>query len=133
MAQEELTSVAVTAGIRIQATSRYMPDRSMPLAGHYAFSYPVRIRNESPPPAQLRHRHWVITDASGSVEEVQGAGVVGEQPVLQPGAEFEYSSSVVLKTPRGSMRGAYLMQRPSGRTFRAGVAPFTLAPPHSLN
>jgi ApaG protein len=133
MAQEDQTSVAVTAGIRITVTSHYQPDRSLPLAGHYVFSYTVRIRNEGPQAAQLRHRHWIITDVSGRTEEVQGAGVVGEQPVLGPGAEFEYTSSAVLKTPRGSMRGAYLMQRPGGRTFRAEIAPFALALPYSLN
>jgi ApaG protein len=133
MAEENLTSVAVTAGIRILATSRYLPERSMPLAGHYVFSYTVRIRNEGPHVVRLRHRHWIITDSSGRAEEVQGAGVIGEQPVLRPGAEFEYTSSAVLKTPRGSMRGAYLMERSSGRTFRAEIAPFVLAPPHSLN
>lgn len=133
MAEEDLTSVAVTAGIRISVTSRYLPERSMPLARHYVFSYTVRIRNEGPHAARLRHRHWIITDVDGRVEEVQGAGVIGEQPLIRPGAEFEYSSSTVLQMPRGSMRGAYLMQRPNGRTFRAEIAPFALALPHSLN
>ena len=131
--REMLTSSTVTEGIRIVVRSSYLADQSAPAAGRYAFSYEVRIRNEGPQAAQLRARHWTITDSSGKVQEVCGPGVVGEEPLLRPGAHFEYTSRAVLETPRGEMRGSYLMQRPNGRVFDAVIAPFVLAQPHSLN
>lgn len=131
--QEAQTSSTVTEGIRIVARSSYLADQSMPAAGRYAFSYEIRIWNEGPHPAQLRARHWTITDSNGKVQEICGPGVVGEEPLLRPGAHFQYTSRAVLETPRGQMRGTYLMQRPNGRVFDAVIAPFLLAQPHSLN
>lgn len=133
MAEEELVSIAITEGIRIVVRSRYQPKQSLPAAGVYSFFYTVRIFNEGPQAARLRSRHWIITDATGHVEEVKGSGVVGAQPLLRPGEEFEYTSGAVLKTTRGEMRGSYEMQRPSGRVFEATIAPFVLAMPYSLN
>jgi len=133
MSQEDQHSIAITEGIRITVRSQYLPEQSVPMARRYAFAYTVRIRNEGPQAAQLRGRHWFITDSTGTVDEVQGDGVVGAQPLLRPGESFEYTSTALLKTPRGSMRGAYQMQRPNGRTFDATIAPFALALPYSLN
>src|SRR5262249_23296969 len=97
------------------------------------FAYTVRIGNEGALTAQLRTRHWVITDGNGKIEEVRGPGVVGQQPLLRPGEHFEYTSGCVLETPRGSMHGTYQMHCPDGRQFDAESAPFTLALPYSLN
>jgi ApaG protein len=127
------TSTAVTEGIRVTVRSSYVSEQSLPLARRYVFAYSVRIANEGAEPAQLRTRHWIITDGVGKVEEVRGPGVVGQQPTLRPGEHFEYTSGCVLQTPRGEMRGTYQMHRPDGRQFDAIIAPFLLALPHSLN
>jgi ApaG protein len=126
-------SSAVTEGIRVSVRSAYVVDQSAPLARRYVFSYTVRISNEGAEPAQLRTRHWIITDGGGKVEEVRGPGVVGHQPFLRPGEHFDYTSGCVLETPRGEMRGTYQMHRSDGRVFDAIIAPFLLALPHSLN
>jgi ApaG protein len=126
-------SNAITAGIRVTVTSQYIAAQSSPSARRYVFSYTVRITNEGTNPAQLRTRHWIITDGNGKVEEVRGPGVVGQQPLLKPGEHFEYTSGCVLETPRGSMHGTYQMHSPDGRQFDAEIAPFTLALPYSLN
>jgi ApaG protein len=126
-------SNAITDGIRVTVKSVYVPEQSAPRAQRYVFAYTVRIANEGAETAQLRTRHWIITDASGKVEEVKGPGVVGHQPTLRPGEHFEYTSGCVLRTPRGEMRGTYQMHRPDGRAFDATIAPFILALPHSLN
>jgi ApaG protein len=127
------TSTALTDGIRVTVRASHIAEQSLPLAGRYVFSYTVKIANEGNEPAQLRSRHWTITDSMGKVEEVHGPGVVGHQPHLRPGEHFEYTSGCVLQTPRGEMRGTYQMQRPDGRMFDAVIAPFLLALPHSLN
>jgi ApaG protein len=127
------SSSAVTEGIRVNVRSAYVADQSVPAAKRYVFSYTVRISNEGDEPAQLRTRHWIITDGSGKVDEVRGPGVVGRQPMLKPGEHFDYTSGAVLETPRGEMRGTYQMYRPDGRMFDAVIAPFLLALPHSLN
>ena len=126
-------SNAITDGIRVTVKSQYVADQSAPLAQRYVFAYTVRIANEGSEPAQLRTRHWIITDGTGKVEEVRGPGVVGHQPSLRPGEHFEYTSGCVLRTARGQMHGTYQMQRPDGRMFDAEIAPFVLALPHSLN
>jgi ApaG protein len=127
------TSTAVTEGIRVVVRSANLANQSLPLANRYVFAYTVLIANEGAEPAQLRTRHWIITDGEGKVEEVRGPGVVGQEPNLKPGEHFEYTSGCVLRTPRGQMRGTYQMHRPDGRVFDAAVAPFLLALPHSLN
>jgi ApaG protein len=126
-------SNAVTDGIRVTVRSAYRPDRSEPGAGKWLFTYTVRIANEGETAATLVSRRWVIVDANGEREEVEGEGVVGHQPHLDPGEEFEYTSFCVLKTPHGSMRGTYRMVREDGTTFDARIAPFPLVVPGSLN
>ena len=126
-------SNAVTDGIRVTVRSAYRPDRSEPGAGKWLFTYTVRIANEGEAAATLVSRRWVIVDANGEREEVEGEGVVGHQPHLDPGEEFEYTSYCVLKTPHGSMRGTYRMVREDGTTFDARIAPFPLVVPGSLN
>jgi len=126
-------STAVTDGVRVSVESVYVAEQSSPRAQRYVFAYTVKIVNEGTEPAQLRSRHWVITDGNGKVEEVRGPGVVGQQPYLRPGDHFEYTSGCVLQTSRGEMRGTYQMHRPDGRAFDATIAPFALALPYSLN
>lgn len=126
-------SSAVTEGIRVSVQATYVAEQSAPRAKRYVFAYTVKIANEGSAPAQLRSRHWIITDGAGKVEEVRGPGVVGQQPSLRPGEQFEYTSGCVLQTPRGEMRGTYQMHRPDGTTFDATIAPFELLLPHSLN
>jgi ApaG protein len=126
-------STAVTRGIRVTVRSQYLPERSSPKGGQYAFAYTVRIANEGEETAQLRTRHWVITDGEGKVQEVRGEGVVGEKPILKPGQAFEYTSWCMLATPHGSMQGTYQMVGEDGGQFDAQIAPFTLALPYSLN
>ena len=126
-------SSAITEGIRVSVDSVYIPEQSAPRSKRYVFAYTVKIVNEGSESAQLRSRHWVITDGNGKVEEVRGPGVVGQQPLLRPGEHFEYTSGCVLQTPRGEMQGSYQMFRQDGRAFDATVAPFALALPYSLN
>jgi ApaG protein len=126
-------STATTDGIRVTVTAVYVPEQSSPRMRRYVFAYTVKIANEGNAIAQLRSRHWVITDGEGKVEEVRGPGVVGQQPTLKPGEEFEYTSGCVLQTPRGEMRGTYQMHRPDGPAFDANIAPFSLTLPFSLN
>ena len=126
-------SSALTQGIRVSVTSAFRPDRSEPGQGRWLFSYTVRVANEGDVPAQLVSRHWIITDATGEREEVVGDGVIGQQPRLSPGEQFEYTSFCILKTPHGSMRGTYRMVRADGATFDARIAPFALVVPGAVN
>lgn len=126
-------SDATTRGIRVQIRSEFIPDRSSPREGSYLFQYHVRISNTGADLAQLVSRDWIITNADGEVERVKGQGVVGEQPVLQPGAAFEYTSFCPLKTAVGTMQGSYQMVTSRGERFDAVIPPFTLAVPHALN
>lgn len=126
-------SNALTQGIRVTVSSNYIPAQSAPKARRYVFAYTVRIANEGTEAAQLKSRHWIITDGNGKVEQVKGPGVVGEQPMLRPGEHFEYTSGCVLETPRGSMEGTYQMVRGDGTEFDAQIAPFALCLPYSLN
>ena len=126
-------SDTLTQGIRVQATSFYIPMRSRPDQDHYVFGYKIRIANEGETPAQLSSRHWVITDAAGHVEEVRGPGVVGETPRLAPGEAHEYASFCPLPTTSGVMRGAYTMVREDGTSFDVEVGDFRLELPHELH
>src|SRR5919106_1605950 len=126
-------SDTTTRGIRIQVTSTYLPERSSSRDNQYLFAYHIRISNVGTETAQLISREWIITSADGDVERVKGPGVVGEQPVLAPGATFEYTSYCPLKTPVGSMQGSYQMVTADGEKFDAIIAPFTLAAPHALH
>ncbi len=120
-------------GIRITVRPAFWPERSNPESSQFAFMYSVEITNEGTQPAQLRSRHWIITDANGRVEEVRGEGVVGKQPKLNPGEKFEYTSWAMLRTPFGTMRGAYFMTRPDGTRFEAKIGEFALTQPHALH
>jgi ApaG protein len=126
-------SDTTTNGIRVQVTSRYLKERSSPQNREYLFAYFIRISNVGDETAQLVSRHWVITNADGEQEEVRGEGVVGQQPVLAPGAYYDYNSFCNLKTPVGTMHGEYTLIKASGESFEANIAPFTLAVPNSLN
>ena len=126
-------SDTTTRGIRIEVTSNYLPERSAPRESQYLFAYHVRVSNVGVETAQLVSREWIITTAEGDVERVKGPGVVGEQPVLPPGAAFEYTSYCPLKTAVGSMHGSYQMVTADEERFDAQIAPFTLAIPNSLN
>jgi ApaG protein len=119
--------------IQIDVQTRYMMEQSSPEDDRYVFSYTITIRNQGDHPAQLLNRHWVITDAEGGVEEVRGRGVVGEQPYLQPGGQFQYTSGTILKTPVGSMEGSYGMVTDDGVQFEAVIPPFSLAVPQMLH
>ncbi len=123
----------MTEGIKVSVRAVYVPEQSSPRVRRYVFAYTVKIANEGESPAQLRSRHWIITDGDGRVEEVRGPGVIGQQPYLAPGDQFEYTSGCVLTTPRGEMRGTYEMHRPDGSSFEAAIAPFSLSLPYSLN
>lgn len=126
-------SDTTTRGIRVQVQSRYLPEQSSPRDSQYLFAYHIRISNEGPVRAQLISRRWIINDADGHVEHVHGPGVVGEQPVLDPGEAFEYTSFCPIRTTVGSMHGTYQMVTPEGDEFDAVIAPFTLATPNALN
>lgn len=119
--------------IRIQVSTSYVVDQSEPDSDRYVFAYTITITNNGAVAAQLISRHWIITDANGKVQEVIGDGVVGEQPHLNPGDQFRYSSGAVLETPVGAMQGLYKMKAANGITFDAPIAPFTLAVPGLLN
>jgi len=127
----EPTSTALTDGIRVRVESAYLEDRSSPRDDRYVFAYTITISNEGQATAQLKTRHWIITDARGTVEEVRGDGVVGEQPRLAPGQSFQYTSGCVLNTPLGTMHGSYRFWRDDGSYFDAEIAPFSLASPMS--
>lgn len=126
-------SVALTEGIRVTVTSRYLAEQSEPGAQRYVWAYTVRIENEGKRPAKLVNRHWVIVDDGGTIDEVRGPGVVGEQPRLEPGDAFQYTSGCILQTPRGHMHGSYQMVRDDSVAFDAEIAPFSLSMPLDLN
>ena len=125
-------SEAVTRQIRVEVLSRHSAENSRP--GEWVFEYTVRITNLGSETVQLLSRHWIITDALERVHEVKGPGVIGEQPVLEPGASFKYSSWCPLNTPTGNMRGTYQMIRASGGDeFDIEIAPFALRAPYTVH
>ena len=119
--------------IDIAVATRFLDEQSEPAADRYVFAYTIRIHNSGAVPARLVSRHWIITDANGKVQEVRGAGVVGEQPWLRPGEEFEYTSGAILETALGTMSGSYQMVADDGTEFDAPIAPFTLSVPRTLH
>lgn len=129
----ETGSEALTEGVRVQVRARYSPEHSSPPTSRWFFLYTITISNESQETVQLLNRHWTIVDATGHAEEVHGPGVVGEQPVIQPGQRFEYTSGCPLPTPFGSMAGTYEMIRRNGTRFEAEVALFQLIQPGSIH
>jgi ApaG protein len=126
-------NTSVTHKIRVDVSTSYVDDQSKPDESRYVFSYTITIHNEGTVPAKLLTRHWLITDANGKVQEVRGDGVVGEQPHLQPGQGFRYSSGAVIETPVGAMQGSYQMVADDGAHFDAQIAPFRLAKPGLLH
>jgi ApaG protein len=127
------TSEAVTRGIRVSVEAVYSPPHSRPSQQQWFFVYTIRIANEGDEAVQLVSRHWIITDAVGSVEHVRGLGVVGEQPVLEPGEAFEYSSGCPLTTPSGEMCGTYQMVTGEGDSFDVEIARFQLEAPYTIH
>jgi ApaG protein len=119
--------------IEISVETRYLEAQSDPEDDRYVFSYTITIRNVGRLPAQLVARHWLITDSNGKTQEVRGQGVVGEQPHLQPGQGFRYSSGAVIETPVGSMQGSYQMRADDGLEFDAPIPAFRLAKPGVLH
>ncbi|GCD56398.1 Co2+/Mg2+ efflux protein ApaG [Acetobacter pasteurianus] len=124
---------AVTENVRVQVQVFWLPDQSEPDEHSYCWAYRIRIGNDGPQPVQLLERTWHITDTAGHTEYVHGSGVVGELPVIQPGALYEYTSGASLATPGGFMSGHYLMQdKSSGRRFDASIPAFSLDSPFLL-
>lgn len=121
---------AITREIRVQVEPIYLDDQSEPDESQYVWAYRVQIENEGTETVQLLTRYWHITDGMGRVQEVRGAGVVGEQPVLNPGESYEYTSGTPLPTPSGIMKGSYQMRTPSGDKFDIEVPAFSLDSPH---
>ncbi len=123
------SSEAETRGVRVHVESKYSPDHSSPGDRKWFFLYTVTIGNQGDTTVRLLQRRWVILDATGHVEEVRGPGVVGQQPQLRPGEQFEYTSGCPLGTPFGSMSGSYQMLTESGELFDAEIAQFALSEP----
>jgi ApaG protein len=119
-------SQAVTKGVCVEVLSRHSPENSRPEQGEWVFEYTVRITNNSAETVQLISRHWIITDAAEQKKDVRGPGVINKQPVLAPGASFQYSSWCRLDTPTGTMRGTYQMLRPDGDQFDVEIGEFVL-------
>lgn len=117
----------------VSVRPQFVPEHSNPAEDKFLFAYTVTIRNTGDVTAQLISRHWVITDAHNKVDDVQGLGVVGEQPVLQPGESFEYTSGCPIATPVGSMRGSYQCVAEDGTRFEAPIAEFMLSMPRTLH
>jgi ApaG protein len=117
----------------VSVRPQFVPEHSSPDEDKFLFAYTVTIRNTGDVTAQLISRHWIITDAHDKVEEVQGLGVVGEQPVLQPGEAFEYTSGCPIATPVGSMRGSYQCVAADGTRFEAAIPEFLLSMPRTLH
>jgi ApaG protein len=119
--------------IRVEVQTRYLPEQSDPESDRYVFSYAITINNVGTVAAQLISRHWLITDADGKVQEVRGLGVVGNQPLLNPGEKFEYASGSALETPVGTMKGSYQMVAEDGTQFDATIPEFVLSMPRTLH
>jgi ApaG protein len=119
--------------IEVEVEAHYVPDQSKPESNRYVFAYAINMRNLGVMPARLQTRHWVITDANGKVEEVQGDGVVGEQPRLQPGESYSYTSGAILETQVGTMHGSYLFHADDGSDFEVPIPEFVLSVPRTLH
>ncbi len=121
---------ATTHSIRVTVNPIYLEDQSEPGEDHYVWAYHVEIENLGTDVVQLLSRYWHITDAQGRVQEVRGAGVVGEQPILNPGESFNYTSGTPLPTPSGIMSGSYGMESPTGKRFEVEIPAFSLDSPY---
>lgn len=120
---------STTHSIKVQVTPRYVPEQSEPKRSQYLFTYEVEIANHTGDPVQLMRRRWFIRDGQGRMEEVEGSGVVGQQPMIAPGDSFKYSSFCPLTTPTGTMHGIYVMKDPAGKEFEIQIPMFILAEP----
>jgi ApaG protein len=119
--------------IQVMVESAYIQEQSDPEEDRYVFAYTITIKNTGTIPAQLLNRHWIITDANNKVQEVHGEGVVGEQPHLEPGDSFQYTSAAMIETPVGCMQGNYQMIADDGVEFDAEIPAFNLSTPHTLH
>lgn len=117
----------------VSVATHYLPEKSDPERTSFVFTYTITIKNTGSIPAQLISRHWVITDANNRIQEVRGLGVVGHQPLLQPGEEFEYTSGTQLETPQGSMTGEYFCVAEDGHQFEVKIPEFVLSLPRTLH
>ena len=120
-------------GVDIKVTTQYLKQQSDPGRSSYAFAYTITITNNRALPVKLLSRHWIITDQNNKVEEVKGSGVIGQQPLINPGESYQYSSGAVIHTEIGDMKGTYTMQCSSGDLFAAPIPLFVLAVPHMLH
>lgn len=121
--------MAQTRGVIVRVAVSFMPEQSEPARGRWFWSYHIRIENEGSRAVQLLARHWLITDGRGGKHDVRGEGVVGEQPVIEPGQSYDYVSGCPLQTPTGSMEGSYHMVAEDGSTFEAAIPRFPLIGP----
>lgn len=119
--------------IDIHIETQFIDEQSQPDNQRFVFAYTITITNDSDIPAQLVSRHWIITDANDTKQEVQGLGVVGEQPRLEPGEDYTYTSGVILETEIGTMEGSYQMRTDDGEIFDAPIPVFALVPPHAVH
>jgi len=122
----------MTHKIHVSVKTSYMADQTLPKQ-RYVYSYTITITNEGDETAQLISRHWLIRDAKDHLQEVQGIGVIGEQPHITPGSSYTYTSGVVLETETGMMEGTYQMRAENGETFEAEIPTFALVPPHAIH
>ena len=124
----------ITEGVKVSVVTEYQPEYSTPLQSHFVFAYKISIENCSDQTVQLLRRHWFIYDSDGSVREVEGEGVVGQQPVLEPGETHEYVSGCNLKTSIGKMKGTYSMEKiVDGKNFMVNIPEFIMIAPYRLN
>jgi ApaG protein len=121
------------SAIQVSVKTTYIAAQSQPLVNRYVYAYTITIANQGDVPAQLISRHWLITDANEKRQEVQGVGVVGEQPHINPGDSYTYTSGVILETETGLMQGSYQMRTETGETFDAEIPLFALVPPHAIH
>ncbi|PTW46368.1 uncharacterized protein affecting Mg2+/Co2+ transport [Sphingomonas faeni] len=126
-------NAATTDGVTVRVSVSYLPEQSEPERGRWFWAYHIRLENEGTETVQLLTRHWVITDGRGARHSVEGEGVVGEQPVIEPGASFDYVSGCPLATPSGAMHGSYQMVREDGAVFAVEIPRFSLFAPAVLN
>lgn len=123
----------ITDSVKVAVKTRYLAEHLGQEQSKYAFAYQISISNQGPEEMQLLNRYWLITDGNGKQTEVQGPGVIGEQPVIDPGNSYQYTSGAVLDTPVGSMQGYYEMQNKAGKMFKVPIDIFGLAVPNSVN
>lgn len=132
MTIDRTNTQALSDSIEINVEPRYLPDQSNEAIAEYTFAYTVSISNHGEQPVQLLARHWIITDGNNTIREIEGEGVVGEQPLIDPGKTYRYSSGAILGTRTGTMEGSYKMRAEDGINFDAIIRPFGLIHPGSL-